>query len=102
MSTTYQALLAQRTELDKQIEEARIKERNTAIDQCNELLQQLRAVMKENGISNDDLQRPATAKSKPACKVPPKYRDPATGATWTGRGKPPLWIAGKDRSTFQI
>lgn len=34
--------------------------------------------------------------------VPPKYRDPATGATWTGRGKPPAWIAGKDREGFLI
>ena len=33
----------------------------------------------------------------------PKYRDPATGKTWTGRGKPPLWIVGaKDRDAFLI
>ena len=32
-----------------------------------------------------------------------KYRDPATGKTWTGRGKPPTWIAGvKDRDAFLI
>jgi DNA-binding protein H-NS len=32
-----------------------------------------------------------------------KYRDPATGQTWTGRGKPPLWIKdAKDRSKFLI
>jgi DNA-binding protein H-NS len=32
-----------------------------------------------------------------------KYRDPASGKTWTGRGKPPLWIQGaKDRSAFLI
>jgi DNA-binding protein H-NS len=33
----------------------------------------------------------------------PKYRDPATGKTWTGRGKPPAWIAGAtDRAQFEI
>src|SRR5438105_9281931 len=33
----------------------------------------------------------------------PKYRDPASGKTWTGRGKPPLWIVGvKDRDPFLI
>lgn len=33
----------------------------------------------------------------------PKYRDPKTGKTWTGRGKPPLWIVGvKDRTPFLI
>ena len=32
-----------------------------------------------------------------------KYRDPASGKTWTGRGKPPLWIVGaKDRDAFLI
>jgi len=34
--------------------------------------------------------------------VAPKYRDPATGKTWTGRGKAPKWIDGKDRSKFLI
>jgi len=33
----------------------------------------------------------------------PKYRDPASGKTWTGRGKPPNWIVGiSDRSAFLI
>jgi DNA-binding protein H-NS len=32
-----------------------------------------------------------------------KYRDPASGKTWTGRGKPPLWIQkARDRSAFLI
>ena len=35
-------------------------------------------------------------------KVAAKYRDPDTGATWSGRGKPPQWIAGKDRTPFVI
>ncbi|WP_374565562.1 H-NS histone family protein [Ideonella sp.] len=31
------------------------------------------------------------------------YQDPKTGKTWTGRGKPPNWLAGvKDRSAFLI
>jgi DNA-binding protein H-NS len=33
----------------------------------------------------------------------PMYRDAKSGKTWTGRGKPPNWIAGaKDRSKFLI
>ena len=33
--------------------------------------------------------------ARPASKrvIPPKYRDPNTGATWTGRGKAPRWIS---------
>ncbi|MPW23488.1 H-NS histone family protein [Paraburkholderia sp. CNPSo 3157] len=38
-----------------------------------------------------------------AGKLPPKYRDPKTGATWSGHARPPQWIAGaKDRSKFLI
>jgi len=47
------------------------------------------------------------AAAKPVRTVPPKYRNPATGDTWTGRGKPPRWIAqaeadGKKRDDFLI
>ncbi len=43
----------------------------------------------------------------PKKPVPVKYRHPATGATWTGRGKAPLWIAeseknGQPRQQFLI
>lgn len=31
-----------------------------------------------------------------------KFQDPVTGATWSGRGKEPLWIRGKDRNKFLI
>jgi DNA-binding protein H-NS len=34
--------------------------------------------------------------------VAPKYRDPESGSTWSGRGKPPKWIAGQDRDSFLI
>ena len=34
---------------------------------------------------------------------PVKYRDPETGATWSGRGRAPAWVANaKDRATFSI
>ncbi|MEM5340064.1 H-NS family nucleoid-associated regulatory protein [Paraburkholderia azotifigens] len=33
----------------------------------------------------------------------PKYRDPKSGATWSGRGRAPAWLSGaKDRSKFLI
>ena len=39
--------------------------------------------------------------------VPPKYRNPESGETWTGRGKPPRWVSaaeaqGKSRDSFLI
>ena len=48
-------------------------------------------------------QRSAAAK-KGGIKVGvPMYRDPKSGKTWTGRGKPPNWIVkAKDRTPFLI
>jgi DNA-binding protein H-NS len=34
--------------------------------------------------------------------VEQKYRDPDSGATWSGRGKEPAWIKDKDRDAFLI
>ena len=35
-------------------------------------------------------------------KAVAKYLDAKSGATWTGRGKPPAWIKGKNRNDFLI
>ncbi|MEM5460863.1 H-NS histone family protein [Paraburkholderia phytofirmans] len=44
-----------------------------------------------------------TATKSAASKVPAKYRDPVSGATWSGRARPPAWIKDvKDRNKFLI
>jgi DNA-binding protein H-NS len=46
--------------------------------------------------------KPRKAKGQKTSGVP-MYRDPETQKTWTGRGKPPTWIAGvADRTPFLI
>lgn len=97
--TTYKELLAQRAELEKQIESARKEALSSAIAQ-------VRAIVAEYELTEEDVfskKAPRVAATGSTTKtVAPKYRDPATGATWTGRGKPPLWIAGQDRLNFLI
>lgn len=34
--------------------------------------------------------------------IAPLYRDPETGATWSGRGTEPAWIKGRDRKAFKV
>jgi DNA-binding protein H-NS len=34
--------------------------------------------------------------------VAAKYRDPNSGQTWTGRGRSPKWLEGKDKKQFLI
>lgn len=82
--STYQDLLAQRAELERKIEEARKKELADAIGQ-------IRALMQQYGITVADLGGKSKA-TRSTGKVAPKYRDAATGATWTGRGRKPRWV----------
>lgn len=43
------------------------------------------------------------AKGQAKGKQPPKYLEPKTGATWSGRGPAPAWLASaKDRTKFLI
>ncbi|KVD43761.1 hypothetical protein WS89_28185 [Burkholderia sp. MSMB1072] len=35
-------------------------------------------------------------------KIKPKYFDPQSGAVWSGRGREPLWLKGKNRRDFEL
>lgn len=95
MSQTYKELLQQREALEKAIAQARQNEIAAAVTQ-------VRALVAEFGLTAQDIfpGRAAKTSSKTTTKVAPKYRDLATGQTWTGRGKAPKWIDGKDRNQF--
>ncbi len=94
---SYKDLLKQQEALAIQVEEARKRE-------IADVVEKVRAMVGEYGLSVQDV-FPAGRRSgvrRPTGKVAPKYRDPVTGQTWTGRGKAPKWIDGKDRSKFLI
>lgn len=96
MSQTYKELLEQRVALEKAIEQARQNEIEGAVAKA-------RALVAEFGLTAQDVFPTRGAKAgKATGKVAPKYRDAATGQTWTGRGKAPKWIDGKDRNQFVI
>jgi DNA-binding protein H-NS len=83
-------LIAQKAALEQQIAEARREARAGAIAQ-------IRSLMAEHGLTLADLggRAPAPApagRSRKGGKVPAKYRDPATGTTWSGRGLQPKWL----------
>ena len=90
--TEYKTLLAQKARLEAQIAAAQAEAKAQAVAQA-------RALIAEHGLTSADVFPPAKSKGSVGA---PKYRDPATGSTWTGRGKPPNWINGKDRTPFQI
>lgn len=88
-------LLAQREELDKIIQETRKKEADAALAKVQQLIAEFEFTQ-ENVFPK---QPPRSGTTK---RVTPKYRDPQTGQTWSGRGKAPKWIQGRERNEFLI
>ncbi|MBF5007053.1 H-NS histone family protein [Diaphorobacter caeni] len=99
MTDSYKDLLKQREDLEKRINDARRQELSAAVAQ-------VRSLVAEYGLTAQDVfptgrgSRGASATS--GVKVAPKYRNPETGETWTGRGKAPKWIQNQDREQFAI
>ncbi|SAK90936.1 H-NS histone family protein [Caballeronia ptereochthonis] len=86
-------LRARQEALDKQL--AEVKERETRL-----VLIEIVQKMREYGISLNELmgRKPGSQPDEPSAK----YRDPVSGSTWSGRGRAPAWIAGKDRNEFLV
>ena len=88
--------MAQKAKLEAQLESARAKELEAVI-------QQVRQIVVEYDLTAEDIGLATRSGRGVAKKMPvaPKYRDPKTGATWSGRGRAPAWI-GKNRDRFLI
>ena len=103
--STVAELLAQKAEIEKKIAEAQREERSSAIAQ-------VRALMAQHGLTVADLasratSAPRTGATKAVSKVAAKYRDPATGNSWSGRGLKPNWLkaaldSGKTLADFAV
>lgn len=86
--TDLQTLLQERELLESKIREARRQQVDQAIATCRRLIA-------EHELTEGDLFGGKGRRKKSAIagtKVAPKYRNPVTGETWTGRGKAPKWI----------
>ncbi|MFM0047343.1 H-NS histone family protein [Paraburkholderia sediminicola] len=89
----YKELLEQKKELEKRIEEARQVEAAAA-------LEDVRKIVTAFGFSPEEIfgkRRKGAGQATAA-----KYRNPETGDTWSGRGRPPQWMKGNDPERFRI
>jgi DNA-binding protein H-NS len=74
----------------------------------NAVLERIRGLMDKHGVVVADIEAYASKRGgrNPAVGAAAslaKYRDPKSGATWTGHGRAPAWIANaKDRSKFLV
>lgn len=98
-----EALLRQQQEIAKSIAEFQSAQRAGVINE-------IKTLMAQHGITAADLTatgRKAASADKEPSKVAAKYRDPATGSTWTGRGLKPRWLvaaleSGRSQEEFLI
>jgi DNA-binding protein H-NS len=95
----YEELQAKIADLQAQAAKVKEEEKQQAIDMA-------RTMISAYGITARDLGLDKAPKGKTGPKagnkIAAKYRDPQSGATWSGRGKTPRWINGSDRSQYAI
>lgn len=90
-------LIAERDALNAKIEAVRAAERPAAIAQARDLIERFGLTAMQVMPAS-----PATTRQPAARKAPAKYYDPDTGNTWSGRGRAPSWIKGKDATQYLI
>ncbi|WP_081067752.1 H-NS histone family protein [Burkholderia stagnalis] len=96
--TTYLDLKAKIRTLQVQAELARKNE-------VQRVIEEIQKVIAEFDLKPEDLFADIQRKTRRVRRRAPalaKYRDPASGAVWSGRGRTPRWIAGQDREKFLI
>lgn len=97
----YKELQEQIAALQKQAEEARKQEMALVVAE-------IKAKMAEYGITMEDLGSAVRGKSRSrASSGVAKYRNPATGEQWTGKGRKPGWLVqaleqGRSMEEFRI
>ncbi|AOJ73620.1 MULTISPECIES: H-NS histone family protein [Burkholderia] len=92
----YKELKARADALAASAEQARQAELQAVIDE-------VRMKVREYGISAREVfGYRGNSNQRKRAAVKPKYRDPVTGATWTGRGVAPRWIRCQNRDDFLI
>ncbi|PXX23832.1 MULTISPECIES: H-NS family nucleoid-associated regulatory protein [Burkholderia] len=92
-SESLQTLEAQLSALEARIAVRRAAIRNDVVEQIVKLMREYEITAREVEILLSVGQRR---------RIPPRYWDPDTGATWSGRGKRPRWMQGRDPEDFRL
>ena len=95
----YEEIQAKIADLQAQAEIVKREEKEQAIAMARTMISAYGITAKDLGL---DKAPKVKSGPKPGQKLTPKYRDPVSGATWSGRGKTPRWINGADRSQYAI
>ncbi|RBB32229.1 H-NS histone family protein [Burkholderia reimsis] len=66
------------------------------------LAEQVRQALLVSGVDLNLIPDGQTNGSTKRAKIKPKYWNPETGTTWSGRGRTPLWLQGKNPRDYLI
>ncbi|ENO77386.1 HNS-like transcription regulator protein [Thauera sp. 27] len=105
---TYAELMSQIEALQKQAEEVRCSEIAGVIAEIRQKIQDYDLTAADLGfVAVVPTKAETASRSDKRTAVKPKYRDPASGKTWTGRGVMPKWMkdaveSGRRREEFLI
>ena len=106
MATTLEAVQAKMKKLQAQADALIAKQSSGVIEKIRELMAKHGLTTADIDAHSDGKRRAAKAVAKTMSKgsvVAVKYRDPKSGATWTGHGRAPRWIAAaKNRDKFLV
>jgi len=88
MDTKHRQVRERIRQLERQAEQLRREE-------LRQVIAELRAKVREYSITADQL-------FGLELSALVRYRDPDSGRTWTGLGRPPNWIRGQDRERYRV
>ena len=91
-------------EYQEQIAKLQVLAEQARQDELVEARRKVRELMDAHKLSPSDFTEPNKKSKQTGIKgtVQAKYRDPDSGATWTGRGRAPRWLNGRDKEEFLI
>lgn len=80
------------SELKSQLDDLKLKVEFARKSELAAVISQIRSKIAEYGLEPHDI-FPFVGSRMKRSRVSPKYLNPETGATWSGRGRTPRWIA---------
>ncbi len=91
--------------LEKEVRALQARHRGPALESIINAMQEYEITPEE--VAQAFRKGSGKAKASRGASIPPKYRDPVSGRTWTGRGRTPRWMEaalaqGRSRDEFLI
>lgn len=104
---TYQQILEEIEVLQEKAEAIRQAEVAAVIEDVRAKIKAYNLTARDLGLTTESSTARSQRGAAPSSPMPPKYRDPVSGKTWTGRGVHPGWLKeyvaqGRNKEEFAI